>query len=405
LNEVKVLSSRNCRRFLLLLAFSLVLSAPVASQGPGNERAGKSTTDGAAKLLPDKLGEFRALGSAYSPDAIDERANRGRTITSWATRIYVSKDGQRFNVVVTSHLSDSGAYAGLTNIRYQTTGVEGLINDAGVGTASFSYSHGKRNYLNFFKGRVTSTLMDSGEGSTDKLLITLGRTLAETIDKGEAEIPVLVKHLPAWQAVSPTVLYALEVATLQEQFGSQSVFDAVSFDGGAEAAIANYDKQRLVLIEFNTPQLATENDTRITSRIQELRNLGQPVPSAYRRVGNYAVFVFDAPNEVAANQLIDQVKYQQVVQWLGKNPYSYREAVAEFTQTTLGVLVSVVKASGIVLVGSLLVGGVFGALLFSRRRAQQQVRDAYSDAGGMLRLNLDDVDPNTDPARLLGPGR
>jgi len=108
---------------------------------------------------------------------------------------------------------------------------------------------------------------------------------------------------------------------------------------------------------------------------------------------------------VAANQLIDQVKYQQVVQWLGKNPYSYREAVAEFTQTTLGVLVSVVKASGIVLVGSLFVGGVFGALLFSRRRAQQQVRDAYSDAGGMLRLNLDEIDPNPDPARLLGPGR
>jgi hypothetical protein len=237
------------------------------------------------------------------------------------------------------------------------------------------------------------------------LLISLGRTLAETIDRGEGEIPVLVKHLPAWQAVSPTVQYILGVDTLRHQFGSQSVFDAVSFDGGAEAVIANYDKQRLVLIEFNTPQLATENDARISSRVQELRNQGQPVPSAYRRVGNYAVFVFDAPNEVAANQLIDQVKYQQVVQWLGENPYSYREAVSEFTQTTLGVLVSVVKASGIVLVGSLLVGGFFGALLFTRRRAQQQVRDAYSDAGGMLRLNLDEIDPNTDPARLLGPGR
>jgi hypothetical protein len=392
--------------FVLVLAFSLFWSSPVTTQTLKTEPVGKPTTDPAAKLLPDKLGEFRAVGSVASPESLDESSRRGAGITSWAGRIYASKDGQRFTVVVNSAASDSAAYAALTKKRKGTTRAEGLIDDAGVGTASFLYSDGKRHYLNFFKGRVCASLMPTDEDSGDsQLLLKLARLLAETIDKGEGEIPVLVKHLPGWQAVSPTVLYALEVAALHDQFGAKSVFDAVSFEGGAEAVIASYDKQALVLIEFNTPQLATENDTRITARIQELRNQGQPVPSAYRRVGNYAVFVFDAPSEVAANQLIDQVKYQQVVQWLGKNPYSYREAVAEFTQTTLGVLVSVVKASGIVLVGSLLVGGVFGALLFSRRRAQQQVRDAYSDAGGMLRLNLDDVDPNTDPARLLGPGR
>jgi len=401
-----VLFSRRCRKFLLLLAFTLVLSSHVATQNLKTEPVGKLTTDPAAKLLSDKLGEFRASGSVHSLVPFDESTRiRGRVISS-AGRTYVSKDGQRFTVVVNFAPSDSSAYAGLTSIRKISTGAEDLINDAGVGTASFSYSDGKRNYLIFFKGRVNASLNDLGGDVRDRgLLLNLARTLSETIDKGEGDIPVLVKHLPAWQAVSPTVRYTLTAVTLQEEFGNKSIFDAVNFEGGAEAVTANYDKQRLVLIEFNTPQLATENDTRITSRIQELRNQGQPVPSAYRRVGNYAVFVFDAPNELAANQLIDQVKYQQVVQWLGKNPYSYREAVAEFTQTTLGVLVSVVKASGIVLVGSLLVGGVFGALLFSRRRAQQQVRDAYSDAGGMLRLNLDDVDPNTDPARLLGPGR
>jgi hypothetical protein len=401
-----VLFPQSCRRLLPVLAFSLFWSLPVATQNLTTKPEAKLPTDQAAKLLPDKLGEFRASDSVSSPESIDESQHRSFGITSGAARTYSSKDGQRIRVVVSTTTSDSGAYAELTERRTGTTGIQGVINDAGVGTASFSYSDGKRNHLTFFKGRVSASLEDSPMGSGDsRLLINLGKALAETIDKGEGEIPVLVKHLPAWQAVSQTVQYALGVDSLKRDFGANSVFEAVSFDGGAEAVIANYDKQRLVLIEFNTPQLATENDARITSRIQELRNQGQPVPSAYRRVGNYAVFVFDAPNEVAANQLIDQVKYQQVVQWLGKNPYSYREAVAEFTQTTLGVLVSVVKASGIVLVGSLLVGGIFGALLFSRRRAQQQVGDAYSDAGGILRLNLDDVDPNTDPARLLGPGR
>ena len=387
-----------------VLAFALFLSTPVLNQNLRTEPAGKLTPDPAAKLLPDKLGEFRASDSVPSPESIDENTHRRLGITSWAARTYAFKDAQRFSVVVNTTASDSGAYAELTERRSGVTGIEGFINDVGVGTASFSYSDGKRNHLTFFKGRVSASLTDSGGDSRDiRLLINLARTLAETIDKGEGDIPVLVKHLPAWQAISPSVEYALGVETLQMRFGSKSVFDAVTFEGGAEAVIANYDQQRLVLIEFNTPQLATENNDRVTARIQDLRNQGLTAPSAYRRVGNYAVFVFDAPSEVAANQLIDQVKYQQVVQWLGENPYSYREAVAEFTQTTLGVLVSVVKASGLVLLGSLVVGGFFGALLFTRRRAQQEVQDAYSDAGGMLRLNLDEVNSTTDPARLLGP--
>ena len=64
---------------------------------------------------------------------------------------------------------------------------------------------------------------------------------------------------------------------------------------------------------------------------------------------------------------------------------------------------SVVKASGLSLLICLGVGGVIGAALFSRRRAQQRAAEAYSDAGGMLRLNLDDITPQHDPGRLLRP--
>ncbi|HVQ37600.1 MAG TPA: DUF6599 family protein [Pyrinomonadaceae bacterium] len=397
--------SRSTGRFLLVLAFSLLWFVPAAAQNSDANPVDKLAIATAGKLLPDKVGEFRASGSVTSPEAPDEATHRAAGTTSRAARTYAAKDGRRFSVVLTTVSSDSAAYAELTARRAATKGTEGVSHDAGVSTASFSYSDGKSNNLTFFKGRVSVLITETGGESRDTgQLLDLARALAATLDKGEGDIPVLVKHLPAWQAVLPTVRYALGVETLKELFGNKSVFDALSFEGGAEAAVANYDTQRLVLIEFNTPQLATENNGRIVGRIQELRNQGQPVPSAYRRVGNYAVFVFDSPSEVAANQLIDQVKYQQLVQWLGKNPFSYREAVAEFTQTTLGVLVSVVKASGIVLVGSLFVGGLFGALLFSRRRSQQRGMDAYSDAGGMLRLNIDDGEPNTDPARLLGPG-
>ena len=111
--------------------------------------------------------------------------------------------------------------------------------------------------------------------------------------------------------------------------------------------MARYDPAQLVIVEFTTPQLAGDNDWNIRTKTRELWNQGKPAPTAYRRVGNYAVFVFHAANEQAANQLIDQVKYEQVVQWLGDNPNWLREAQRQYTETMLGTFVSVVKASGL----------------------------------------------------------
>ena len=110
--------------------------------------------------------------------------------------------------------------------------------------------------------------------------------------------------------------------------------------------------------------------------------------------------VFDAPDQQSANQLIDQVKYEQVVRWLGENPNILKQAEQHYVDTTLGVLVAVVKASGYALLACLGLGGLAGALLFARRRAQTS-EAVFSDAGGMLRLNLDELTPETNPARLL----
>jgi len=89
-----------------------------------------------------------------------------------------------------------------------------------------------------------------------------------------------------------------------------------------------------------------------------------------------------------------------VVQWLGENPNIYKEAEKRYINTTLGVLVAVVKASGYALVACLGLGGLIGGLLFTYRRAQQKAV-TFSDAGGMLRLNLDELTAETNPARLL----
>jgi len=359
-------------------------------------------TDPAAKLLPNNLGDYRAAGPVESIEKElmdDESEVEPFGITSWARRTYVSKEGRRYSALLITTTSDSGAYSLLTDARrgVQRDSGGAQTSSAKVGTADFSYWDGMHNDVSFFKGKVFAALRDDGASRDMTGLIHFGRALAGTLDRGEGDIPVLVKHLPDWQNVQHRALYAVTQGGLNSVFAGEPALDAVKFEAGTEVVIGDYNSSYLVIVEFNTPQLATDNDQRIRAKLQELRSQGQAIPTAYRRVGNYSVFVFHAPSEVAANQLIDQVKYEQMVQWLGENPYRYERALREFTQTTLGVFVNVVKGSGLALVSCLAVGGLIGGLMFVRRRAQQREAEAYSDAGAMLRLNLDELTPEVDP--------
>lgn len=386
--------SRGFRTIWSAAALSLLLFVSIAGQGLPKDPSA---------LLPDKVEDFSAAGTINLQKNPSFDSSEQSGVTSAAGRSYVSKTGERFSVVLTTMTSDSAAYALLTQTRKQAESGMSKTENVDVGTAGFSFSDGaSNNFVAFFKGRVFAAVRNDNKSPELQRLTNFARSLSDSLDKGAGEIPVLVKHLPAWQQAQ--VLYAVNNETLKKMFSNQAVLEVVSFEGGAEAAAAEYGPQKLVVIEFNTASLATDNDQRIKAKLQELSTQGQPMPTAYRRVGNYAVFVFDAPSAEAANQLIDQVKYQQVVQWLGQNPFSYEQATREFTETTLGVLVSVVQTSGLALVGCLAVGGLFGALLFRSRRAQQRAREAYADSDAMLRLNIDELTPENDPARLLRRG-
>jgi hypothetical protein len=391
-------------RYVLTLIFSVL----ILTLGVGPVAADSAAPE-ITELLPAKIGDFRQLNQIRPSQSligegvlIPEMAKASDPANSGLVNgevQYRAGNGKRLLVEVVQFRKDSDAYSLLTIVaRQRRDSGAGIVLDGQVGTASATFANG----IVFFKGTTfvrVSNAAANAVGSSEA--VELARLIAEKLDKGEGEIPVLIQHLPEWQNAQHQVLYFSGFKSLQAIAPDQPVLSVLDSAGDAEAVVAEYGPIKLLLVEFNTPQLAGDNDRQITSKLQELRKQNQPVPASYRRVGNYSVFVFNAPSEQVSNELINRIQYEQVVQWLGENPYWLKEAQRRYTETTLGVLVAVVKASGLTLVVCFGLGGLIGGLLFARRRAHQATNEAFSDAGGMLRLNLDEMTPQTDPSRLL----
>lgn len=357
------------------------------------------TIDGAAKNLPDRIESFRAIGPAQFPtvgifELIPPDAVGG---VSHAVRAYRDDKGFTFTIDLVRTQTDSGAYALLTRLADGSEVKPGVVGTAGMVSP---------NLITFFRGTsVVQIRSEKSESVNQERLLQFARSFAAGLESGEDDLPVLVKHLPNWETAQPAAKYAVSLEGLRAIVtNQQTLLEAISFDGDTEAVAAYYGQSQLLIVEFSTPQFSVDNDRQISARINELRAQKQPGPTAYRRVGNYSVFVFNAPDEKTANELIDQVKYEKVVQWLGDNPHWYEKAVREWAQTSAGVMMAVLKSSGLSLIACLALGGAIGALMFRRRRALQKEATLYSDAGGMVRLNLDEMTGEVDPARLLTDG-
>ena len=380
-------------KLLVLVFFVFALGNSVAFAKPLSPEL--------AQLLPERIEEFQRSQKISPLEAVS-------AVELGETAEYRSSRGDRLTVELYRFPQDADAYSWLTIIARASReqNPSQIIEISGRhGTASFEDS----GQIAFFKGRYY-VRVSSYNGNSRKNLDRVASSFAEQLDKGEGEIPVLVKHLPNWEEAQKSVVFASRFRHLEHLGLFQPVLttlnsgdsaDPLSPGADADAVVANYGTTKVLLVEFNTPQLAAENDQLISSRIQQLWELGQPAPTAYRRVGNYLVFVFGTPDEQTAKQLIDQVKYEQVVQWLGENPNILKEAQRRYVETTLGVFLTVIKTSGVAAVACLAVGGLFGALLFARRRAQQKAGEVFSDAGGMVRLNIDELTAETNPSRLI----
>ena len=202
-------------------------------------------------------------------------------------------------------------------------------------------------------------------------------------------VPVLIKHLPDWESVKTQTTFAHTVAELKVPLGDRPAIDLIDFSAGTEAVTASYPAGKLLIIEYSSPQGSIDADGKFKSALAATGDTS----TVYKRIGNYNVFVFDGKDAAAANELADQVKYEKSVQWLGDNPF-HISAERAFVLTTSDIFFSTVMVIligiGVAIVGGLTTGTVF-FMLRDKRRASMRT---YSDAGGMIRLNLDGFTPD-----------
>lgn len=235
------------------------------------------------------------------------------------------------------------------------------------------------------------------------VLIVFGQNNTENYSKSQEVsesdgIPVIIKHLPDWENTRNRAAFITNSDELKNALGNRPVFDLVDFSSGTEAAAAPYNEGNLLIVEYTTPQESIDVDNKINQRLAELG--GNP-QIFYRRIGNYNVFLFDGTDEAQANTLFDQIKYQKVVQWLGEDPTLYARAQRFFAQRTSEIFISTVYFILIGL-GSAITCGIVGGFLYFRRHKQRIAgMEAFSDAGGMTRLNLDGFTPDSVTDRLL----
>jgi hypothetical protein len=204
--------------------------------------------------------------------------------------------------------------------------------------------------------------------------------------------PVLIKHLPDHERVQAQAVFATDKATLVNAVGHQALFDVVQFSAGTEAVTAAYPQGQLVIIEFTNPQSSVEADSKIQEHLA-----ANPQAVVYRRIGNYNAFVLDANDAAAANTLLDEIKYEKTVQWLGEDPFLLRKLERYMMSTSRDIAISTVLVILLGLGASVIVGIAAGFIFFRFRDQKRAGRAAFSDAGGLTRLNLDGLTSETLP--------
>jgi hypothetical protein len=219
------------------------------------------------------------------------------------------------------------------------------------------------------------------------------------------QLPSLPDSLPNNSSGGEKVRYFLGTRSLGSFVDHAA--EMFGFEGRAEAALAPYEQAsnnpgakpvNLLIVEYNTPQFAHDALVRAIGFANALPEDEQK-RIIIRREGNYIVEATGVANSIeshdVARRLVDSVKYPYTVKWL-KDPHS-RSYDRFAGQKAAQIILSSFGIVGVLLLAAFVGGAILGTTAFIRRRRRQI--EVFSDAGGMLCLDIDRLCTGT-PARM-----
>jgi hypothetical protein len=379
------------RGFALLLIITLSAAAAV-SQTPAPARP----------LLPARLGtQWKAINEARTLDRDQASLLPDADVyTEYGLQWMVTRD----------YASGAAKYTiELFALNY-TSGAYGLrLHRRAVAQPNRQeFQHGR--YLVSLSGGT------AGADSDPALVEAIKESLP---DAAIGEFPTLPAHLPESGKLAGSERYLLGPLALAQLPGLRELKDVVLFTGGAEAAAASYQngsgQMEVLIVEYLTPQLASDGFAKLQAHFDSLPP-GEQAKRILKRIGNYAVEAVNVQDRTAADMQLGQIKYTQRVYWEGKKlsdiPIQFRPtddaAIEEATQTA-NVLIRTFYWIGIMLTSALILGLLAGGSFFYAKRYFRRKRgldNLFSDAGGTVRLNLDEylLQSSQKPIQKIGKG-
>lgn len=271
-----------------------------------------------------------------------------------------------------------------------------------------------KNVLGFFKGAYYVRLSTTGGARPDarqpEALIGLAQRLADQLRAGTSEIPVLIQHLPEEHLVPGTERFIAGPLALAQHPGYDNPNDVFFLASEAvEAAIAEYEsngrRSQLMMVEYHTPQLAGEAYRRVQQYFDALPD-AERQRRLLKREGNYIIEAFNIQDPGAMQHIVGQIKYGPSIHWLGEDPFEFlRDMQAGPELNMVDWMLTVFGGIGVMLLMATIMGTMLGVSFFLWRRWRQRQFPGFSDAGGMLRLNLDNLALPPPPRRKSLPGK
>ena len=406
-----------------VLAIILIITAPLAAtaqQANSGDKPSRAVevvplapSSTLVSLLPDSLAGLRAtsdlkqIGRDNLSELVGDKAPfyREYLVTSSVSREY---GRVRVDVFETQHQL---AAFGLFTFNTGADKKNPVEEDVGAGGLRLDGE------FVFFKGRFFVRISDATHNTargSQPSYEAVARALADGMMPANTAVTraALLDSLPTTSMVARSQRYFLGPESLNTYVEhGREMFD---FAGDTEAAAAEYAQAvqpqpsdqsngkagttgsgaassgvlKLAIVEYHTPQFAADAMTRATGYLSSLpENEQQQI--IVRRIGNYVVEAVHVRDREFAESLVNSVQYPYTVKWLRNplwptnDPFQAQKA-AEMLVSTFGLL-------GLIIMTVVIVGTVFGTTIFLKRRKRQQ--EVFSDAGGMLRLDIDQLEP------------